>query len=155
MHILEYFFGPVIASNVYCDFIAQEMCTSRITGVGLLPFNMIPLDISSDNECFFENADGVMEPCYPEIGYFEWPFPLRILESEHDLRCNEICTDSQAIIIDSSQEKRKQLDLQKVLDSCNSTGIQPSIGYKYSNDTHIITNNSCAWQTLEEYENEN
>ena len=48
-------------------------------------------------------------------------------------------------------------DLQRVLDSCNSTGIQPSIGYRYSNDTHIITNNSCEWQTTEDYgiENEN
>ncbi|WP_148680203.1 hypothetical protein [Nitrosopumilus maritimus] len=47
------------------------------------------------------------------------------------------------------------LQYQKVLDSCNATGIQPSIGYMYSNDTHIITNSSCEWQTMEEYENEN
>jgi len=60
--------------------------------------------------------------------------------------------DLQEIIIDSSQEKRKPLDLQRVLDSCNSTGIQPSMGYGYSNDTHIITNNSCEWQTLLENE---
>lgn len=86
------FFGPVIASNVYCDFIAQEMCTSRITGVGLPPFNMIPLSLLSDNECFFEN-EGVMVPCYVETGYFEWPFPPRVWESGHDPRCDEICID--------------------------------------------------------------
>jgi len=85
------FLGPVITSNVYCDFIAQEMCTSRITGVNLPPFNMIPLSMPSDNECFFENIEGVMEPCYIEIGYFEWPFhpPLPIQE----LQCDEICLD--------------------------------------------------------------
>ncbi|MCV0409607.1 PQQ-binding-like beta-propeller repeat protein [Nitrosopumilus sp.] len=49
----------------------------------------------------------------------------------------------------------KPLGLQRVLDSCNSTGIQPSVGYRYSNDTHTIANNSCEWQTIEEYENEN
>lgn len=49
----------------------------------------------------------------------------------------------------------KPLGLQRVLDSCNATGIQPSIGYRYSNDTHTIANNSCEWKTIEEYENEN
>lgn len=87
------FFGPVIASNVYCDFIAQEMCTSRVTGVALPPFNMIPLSIPSDNECFFENAEGVMVPCYIETGYFEWPFPPRV--DEFDRGCDEICLDEQ------------------------------------------------------------
>ena len=51
-----------------------------------------------------------------------------------------------------SPEEQKQLDLQRVLDSCNSIGIQPSIGYRYSNDTHVITNSSCKWK---EIENEN
>ena len=88
------FFGPVIASNAYCDFIAQEMCTSRITGVSLPPFNMIPLTLPSDNECFFENTEGVMEPCYIETGYFEWPFPPRMNEYEHDHKCDEICVDA-------------------------------------------------------------
>ena len=97
------FFGPVITSNVYCDFIAQEMCTSRITGVGLPPFNLIPLSMPSDNECFFENK-GVMEPCYIEIGYFEWPFPPRIPEHE----CDEICTDvfPEELKIESEDERK-------------------------------------------------
>ncbi|MDH3203678.1 MAG: hypothetical protein OEL81_03235 [Nitrosopumilus sp.] len=90
------FFGPVATSNVYCDFISQEMCTSRITGVGLPPFNMIPVNMPTDNECFFENAEGVMEPCYTEIGYFNWPFPQRAWESVHDLRCDEICIDDES-----------------------------------------------------------
>lgn len=46
----------------------------------------------------------------------------------------------------------KPVGLQRVLDSCSSTGIQPSMGYRYSNDTHTIANNSCEWQTLEDYE---
>lgn len=87
------FFGPVITSNVYCDFIAQEFCTSRITGVVLPPFNMIPLSIPSDNECFFENAEGAVVPCYIETGYFEWPFPPRVPEFERE--CKEICLDDQ------------------------------------------------------------
>ncbi len=54
---------------------------------------------------------------------------------------------------DSSQEKRKPIELQNVLDSCNSTAMQqPAIRYGYSNNTHIITNSSCEWQTIEEYE---
>lgn len=56
-------------------------------------------------------------------------------------------------VSDGGQENRNPLELQRVLDSCNSTGIQPSIGYRYSNDTHIITNISCQWQALEEFEN--
>ena len=40
-----------------------------------------------------------MVPCYVETGYLEWPFPPRIHESEHDLSCDEICPDSQEIII--------------------------------------------------------
>jgi len=87
------FLGPVTASNVYCDFISQEMCTSRITGVNMPPFNLIPLNLSSDNECFFENSEGVMEPCYIKIGYFEWPFPPRTHELEYDRNCDEICHD--------------------------------------------------------------
>jgi hypothetical protein len=86
------FLGPVIASNVYCDFVSQEICTSRITGVNLPPFNMIPLTIPSDSECFFENADGVMAPCYAETGYFEWPFPPR-MEEHLERNCDEQCTD--------------------------------------------------------------
>ncbi len=74
------------------DFISQEMCTSRITGVTLPPFNMIPLLISSDNECHFENDDEVMVPCYNEIGEFEWPFPPRVFE--HQQECIEICPDT-------------------------------------------------------------
>jgi len=89
------FFGPIITSNVYCDFIAQEMCTSRITGVNLPPFNMIPLNLPNDNECFFENTEGVMVPCYIETGHLEWPFPPREWETEHDSRCDEICLDDE------------------------------------------------------------
>ena len=94
--------GPVVSSNVYCDFIAQEMCTSRITGVSLPPFNMILQSIPNDNECFFEDADGRMVPCYVETGYLEWPFPPRIHENEHNPSCDEICPDSQEIILDEN-----------------------------------------------------
>ena len=96
------FLGPVVASNVYCDFISQEMCTSRITGVSLPPFNMVPQSMPSDNECFFENEDGVIGPCHFETGYWEWPFPPRIHEREHDLNCDEICPEFQDIILDES-----------------------------------------------------
>ncbi len=86
------FFTPVIASNVYCDFISQEMCTSRIKGVTLPSFNMISSSISSDNECYFENDDGSVVPCHNAIGEFEWPFPPRMLE--HPQECIEICPDT-------------------------------------------------------------
>ena len=99
------FFGPVVVSNVYCDFIAQEMCTSRITGVTIPPFNMIPINIPSDNQCFFENAEGVMEPCYTEIGHFNWPFPQRVWEPVHDLRCDEICIDDESTKNESNFSK--------------------------------------------------
>ena len=88
-----FFFGPVAASNVYCDFISQEPCTSRITGVNLPPFNLLPLSLPSDNECFFENTEGVRVPCYIETGYFGWPFPPRIHEYEYGSKCDEICLD--------------------------------------------------------------
>ncbi len=87
------FFGPVIVSNIYCDFIVQEMCTSRITGVNPPLFNMIPLSLPSDNECWYDDGEGNMLPCLIDTGYFEWPFPPRIHEYEHDSKCDEICLD--------------------------------------------------------------
>ena len=84
------FFGPVTASNIYCDFISQEMCTSRITGVVLPPLNMIMPSLSSD-DCFVNN-DGIMEPCYNEAGLLEWPFPPR-MEDHPERNCDEECTD--------------------------------------------------------------
>ena len=55
-------FTPVIASNVYCDFISQEICTFRITSVALPPFNTISSSNSSDEECYFENDTGKVIP---------------------------------------------------------------------------------------------
>ena len=83
------FFGPVAASNVYCDFISQEVCTSRITGVVLPPLNLIMPSLPSDN-CFVNNG-GIMEPCYDETGLLEWPFPTRI-EDHPEKDCDEECT---------------------------------------------------------------
>ncbi len=113
------FLGPVVASNVYCDFIAQEMCTSRVTGVSLPPFNMILQSLPNDNECFFENRDGIMEPCYIETGHLEWPFPPRVHESEYNDKCDEICPDSQDIIV--LDEKN----------GGNDYGIRTNMGFSY------------------------
>ena len=89
------FFGPVIASNVYCDFISQEMCTSRITGVVLPPFNLIMYDVSRD-DCFVNN-DGVLEPCYIEsAGLLEWPFSPRITDYP-ERNCDDMCPDQPSI----------------------------------------------------------
>ena len=96
------FLGPVVASNVYCDFISQDMCTSRITGVSLPPFNMISQSMSNNDGCFLENADGTTEPCYIETVHLEWPFPPRIHDSEYDNSCEEICPDFQEIILDEN-----------------------------------------------------
>ncbi|BDQ30518.1 hypothetical protein NZNM25_08380 [Nitrosopumilus zosterae] len=84
------FFGPVITSNVYCDFVSQEMCTSRITGVVLPPLNLIMPSLPKDN-CVVDN-DGVMEPCYNDAGLLEWPFPPR-MEVHTERECNKICAD--------------------------------------------------------------
>lgn len=86
---LGVFLGPVAASNLYCDFVAQEPCTSRITGASLPPFSMVPLGLPSGDDCFFENAQGALVPC--SIGHFVWPFPPR--EVEHPESCEEICSD--------------------------------------------------------------
>ena len=84
------FLVPVIASNVYCDFISQEICTSRITGVILLPFNMILPSLPSD-DCLVNN-NGILEPCYGEPGLVEWPFSPR-MEDHPERNCDVECTD--------------------------------------------------------------
>ena len=84
------FLGPVVASNVYCDFVSQEMCTSRITGVVLPPLNLIIPSLPSD-DCIVNN-DGVMKPCYNDAGLLEWPFPPR-MEIHPERECGEMCTD--------------------------------------------------------------
>ena len=84
------FFGPVAVSNVYCDFISQEMCTSRIIGAVLPPFNLMMPRLPSHN-CIVNN-DGVMEPCYNEAGLLEWPFPPR-MEDSLERNCDEQCID--------------------------------------------------------------
>lgn len=62
--------------------------------------------------------------------------------------------NSSSEVIDSNEEGKIPVELQNILHSCNSTGTQqPLMMYGYSNDTHIITNGSCEWQTLEDYEN--
>ena len=68
------FLVPVTASNVYCDFISQEMCTSRITGVVLPQLNLIMPSLPSD-DCLVDN-DGVMEPCYNKAGLLSGRFLL-------------------------------------------------------------------------------
>jgi len=179
------FLGPVTASNVYCDFIAQEMCTSRITGVNLPPFNLIPLSLPSDNECFFENA-GVMEPCYIETGYFEWPFPPRIHEYEHDRNCDEICPDFQEIVIDENKggndygittnmvfsytEYPSVKNLDAVFLSCeqwknaretNFTSPDGTkyaiagVGFEWFNSTHYIDNNICDFMPMKKHLEDN
>jgi len=85
------FLGPVATSNVYCDFVSQEMCTSRITGVILPPLNLIMPSLPRDN-CIVNN-DEIMEPCYNEAGLLEWPFPPRTHELEYDRNCDKICPD--------------------------------------------------------------
>ncbi len=83
------FSAPVTASNVYCDFIAHDTCTTRIVGVSPPPFNIIPLNLPDYIECIFEGKDGMMEPCHMEVGYyFAWPFPHMMRgESGCDLMC--------------------------------------------------------------------
>ena len=44
--------------------------------------------------------------------------------------------------------------VKRILDYCNSTGVKLSIGLRSSNGTHIITNNTCEWQTIEKYESD-
>ena len=44
--------------------------------------------------------------------------------------------------------------VKRILDYCDSTGVKSSIGLRSSNDTHIITNNTCEWQTIEKYESD-
>lgn len=132
------FFGPVVTSNVYCDFIAQEMCTSRITRVSLPPFNMIPLSLSTDNECFFENADGVIVPCYIETGHLEWPFPPRIHENEYDHKCDEICPDSQDIILDENK-------------GGNDYGIRTNMGFSITEYPNM-RNLDAVFQSCKQWE---
>ena len=84
------FLVPVIASNVYCDFISQEICTSRITGVTLPPFNLIMPELPND-DCLVNN-NGILEPCYNEPGLIEWPFPPR-MEDNPERNCDVEFTD--------------------------------------------------------------
>ena len=133
------FLGPVVASNIYCDFVAQEMCTSRVTGVSLPPFNMILQSLPNDNECFFENRDGIMEPCYIETGHLEWPFPPRIHESDLDHKCDEICPDSRDIII---------LDETK---GGNDYEIQTNMGFSYTEYPNI-KNLDAVFRSCEKWE---
>lgn len=88
------FLGPVVTSNVYCDFVSPDMCTSRITGVVLPLLNLIMPSLPSD-DCIVNN-NGNMEPCYNEAGLLEWPFPPR-LEDHPERECEEICSDVQRL----------------------------------------------------------
>jgi len=84
---LGVFFGPVIASNVYCDFVSQEMCTTRIVGVNLPPFDMIlpPAD------CWIKN-DGGWGPCLAGPVSVMWPFPMR-LDVHSEPGCPDMCAE--------------------------------------------------------------
>lgn len=44
--------------------------------------------------------------------------------------------------------------LEKILDYCNSTDVKQSPVMALSNGTHIITNDTCEWQTIEKYESD-
>jgi len=90
--LLGILFLPIVASNLYCDYISDS-CTSRITGVG--PGGVfLPAEWGTDDSCYVMNRDtGNMEPCRIDIGTISWPFPPRVWESEHDLRCDDICQE--------------------------------------------------------------
>ena len=130
------FFGPVIASNVYCDFIAQEMCTSRITGVVLPPFNMISHDQTSGSECFFEDVQGVVVPC--GMDHFEWPFPPR--EIGHSEYCEEICSDEAV--------QSQGAEVFTMPDARNRDTQHPPV----SNEITVVlgVNNTVYWRNLDE-----
>jgi len=44
--------------------------------------------------------------------------------------------------------------LEKILDYCNSTDVKQSPVMALSNYTHIITSDTCEWQTIEKYESD-
>ena len=80
-------FGPVAASNLYCDYLADS-CTSRITGVG--PGGVyLPAEWGTQEGCFVANDGGPAEPCRIDIAQINWPFPPRM----HELgpACIEMC----------------------------------------------------------------
>jgi len=84
------FFGPVVASNVYCDFISQEMCTTRIVGVNLPPFDLI----LPTADCWIKNG-GVRGPCHGEPASLRWPFPMP-LDAHPESGCPDICAERSA-----------------------------------------------------------
>ncbi len=85
--LLGVLFVPLVASNVYCDYIA-ESCSSRITGVG--PGGVyLPVEWGTNENCLHANDDGTLELCPIDIAQINWPFPPRIPEHE----CNEVCSD--------------------------------------------------------------
>ena len=88
--LLGILFVPVVASNLYCDYLAEH-CTSRITGVG--PGGLyLPAEWGTRDDCHFTNENGVTEPCRIDIAQINWPFPPRIMHGQgHE--CVELCPD--------------------------------------------------------------
>ena len=62
--------------------------------------------------------------------------------------------NTEPVFIDTSLLNNNPEIVKRILDYCNSTGVKFSIGLRSSNDTHIITNNTCEWQTIEKYESD-
>jgi len=60
-------FIPLIASNLYCDYLADS-CTSRITGVG--PGGVyLPTEWGTKENCYVANDDDTLEPCSIDIAH--------------------------------------------------------------------------------------
>lgn len=84
-------FIPMIASNLYCDYLA-DFCTSKITGVG--PGGVyLPAEWGTREGCFVASDDGTAERCRIDIAQINWPFPPRMHELGHD--CMETCPDDE------------------------------------------------------------
>jgi len=89
---LGFLFLPIVGSNLYCDYISDS-CSSRITGVG--PGGVyLPAEWGITDRCYMTSNGMPEEPCRIDIAQFNWPFPPRDWEWEHDTNCDEICPDN-------------------------------------------------------------
>jgi len=154
--LLGILFMPLIASNLYCDFLGDS-CTSRITGVG--PGGVyLPAEWGTKENCYVANDNGTMEPCLIDIAMITWP---HIQSMRQQYECDEICHDDK-----KSMPHKGQLEL--IWDYCHTKDLMGngklesddgtifvlnSIGYQYHNDTHYIDNNICQWQKLTKFPN--
>ena len=106
--LLGILFLPVIASNLYCDFLGDS-CTSRIIGVGPVGAYFTG-EGGTKEECYVAKDDGTLEPCSIDIVQINWPFPSSI-PKQHE--CNEMCPDEiveinrQAVIHQNNNDEEK------------------------------------------------